>query len=108
VAAPAPATPRAGHSHPGTAQRIPASPCPAPSSSWPGSTPPRGRRHPAGEAAAYISEVEGFDRGHYAGPVGWMDAHGDGSGAIGLRSAHGDGDHASMYAGADIVTGSRA
>jgi isochorismate synthase EntC len=37
-----------------------------------------------------------------------MDAHGDGSGAIGLRSAHGDGDHASMYAGADIVTGSRA
>ena len=55
----------------------------------------------------YIGEVEGFDRGQYAGPVGWMDAHGDGSWAIGLRSAHVDGDHASIYAGAGVVAGSR-
>jgi menaquinone-specific isochorismate synthase len=62
---------------------------------------------PTNEAVAYIGEVEGFDRGQYAGPVGWMDARGDGSWAIGLRSAHVDGDHASMYAGVGVVAGSR-
>jgi menaquinone-specific isochorismate synthase len=62
---------------------------------------------PTDEAVAYIGEVEGFDRGRYAGPVGWMDARGDGSWAIGLRSADVDGDHASMYAGAGVVAGSR-
>jgi menaquinone-specific isochorismate synthase len=62
---------------------------------------------PTDAAVAYISEVEGFDRGRYAGPVGWMDARGDGSWAIGLRSADVDGDHASMYAGVGLVTGSR-
>ena len=62
---------------------------------------------PTDEAVAYIGEVEGFDRGRYAGPVGWMDAHGDGSWAIGLRSADVDGDHASIYAGAGVVAGSR-
>ena len=61
---------------------------------------------PTGEALAYIAAVEGFDRGRYAGPVGWMDARGDGSWAIGLRSAQVDGDHASMYAGAGVVAGS--
>ncbi|MGI8445626.1 MAG: isochorismate synthase [Streptosporangiaceae bacterium] len=62
---------------------------------------------PTDEAVAYIGEVEGFDRGRYAGPVGWMDALGDGSWGIGLRSAHVDGDHATMYAGVGIVAGSR-
>ena len=62
---------------------------------------------PTGEAVAYIGEVEGFDRGRYAGPVGWMDARGDGSWAIGLRSADVDGNRASIYAGAGIVAGSR-
>jgi menaquinone-specific isochorismate synthase len=62
---------------------------------------------PTGEAVAYIGEVEGFDRGRYAGPVGWMDARGDGSWAIGLRSAHVAGGHATMYAGVGIVAGSR-
>jgi menaquinone-specific isochorismate synthase len=62
---------------------------------------------PTDEAVAYIGKVEGFDRGRYAGPVGWMDARGDGSWAIGLRSAHVDGDHASMYAGVGVVAGSR-
>ena len=62
---------------------------------------------PTDEAVAYIGEVEGFDRGQYAGPVGWMDARGDGSWAIGLRSADVDGDHASVYAGAGVVAGSR-
>ena len=61
---------------------------------------------PTDEAVAYIGEAEGFDRGQYAGPVGWMDARGDGSWAIGLRSAHVAGDHATMYAGVGIVAGS--
>jgi len=62
---------------------------------------------PTDEAVAYIGEVEGFDRGRYAGPVGWMDARGDGSWAIGLRSADVDDDHASIYAGVGVVAGSR-
>jgi menaquinone-specific isochorismate synthase len=62
---------------------------------------------PTEAAVAYISEVEGFDRGRYAGPVGWMDARGDGSWAIGLRSADVNGARASMYAGVGLVTGSR-
>jgi menaquinone-specific isochorismate synthase len=62
---------------------------------------------PTDEAVAYIDKVEGFDRGRYTGPVGWMDADGDGSWAIGLRSAHVDGHHATMYAGVGVVAGSR-
>jgi menaquinone-specific isochorismate synthase len=62
---------------------------------------------PTDAAVAYIGEVEGFDRGRYAGPVGWMDARGDGSWAIGLRSADVDGERASMYAGVGLVAGSR-
>jgi menaquinone-specific isochorismate synthase len=62
---------------------------------------------PTDEAVAYIDAVEGFDRGRYAGPVGWMDAHGDGCWAIGLRSANVDGERASMYAGVGLVAGSR-
>jgi menaquinone-specific isochorismate synthase len=62
---------------------------------------------PTEAAVAYIGEVEGFDRGRYAGPVGWMDARGDGSWAIGLRSANVSGDRASLYAGVGIVAGSR-
>jgi menaquinone-specific isochorismate synthase len=62
---------------------------------------------PTDAAVAYIGEVEGFDRGRYAGPVGWMDARGDGSWAIGLRSAHVEDDHASMYAGVGVVAGSQ-
>ena len=61
---------------------------------------------PTDEAVAYIDAVEGFDRGRYAGPVGWMDAHGDGSWAIGLRSANVHGERASMYAGVGLVAGS--
>jgi menaquinone-specific isochorismate synthase len=62
---------------------------------------------PTDAAVAYIDQVEGFDRGRYAGPVGWMDAGGDGSWAIGLRSAEVDGDRAWLYAGVGLVAGSR-
>ncbi len=31
---------------------------------------------PTSDAVTLISEIEGMDRGRYAGPVGWMDADG--------------------------------
>jgi menaquinone-specific isochorismate synthase len=49
---------------------------------------------------------EGFDRGRYAGPVGWLDSGGDGEWVLGLRSATVEGDRACLYAGAGIVAGS--
>ena len=45
---------------------------------------------PAGRARAHRT-LEGFDRGRYAGPVGWVDARGDGEWAIALRGAELDG-----------------
>ena len=39
---------------------------------------------------AVIAELEGMDRGRYAGPVGWMDARGDGEWGIALRCARVD------------------
>jgi menaquinone-specific isochorismate synthase len=62
---------------------------------------------PTDDAVAYIRQVEGYDRGHYAGPVGWVDARGDGSWAIGLRSADMSGDRAMLYVGVGVVAGSR-
>ncbi|MHB1534092.1 MAG: isochorismate synthase [Acidimicrobiales bacterium] len=61
---------------------------------------------PTGAALAYLGEVEGFDRGRYAGPVGWVDARGDGAFAVGIRSADVDGPRARMYAGGGIVADS--
>ncbi|MDF1477964.1 isochorismate synthase [Leifsonia sp. H3M29-4] len=62
---------------------------------------------PTDAATALIRELEPFDRGRYAGPVGWVDAAGDGEWAIALRCAQVTEDgtvHA--YAGAGIVAGS--
>ncbi|MCU1546511.1 MAG: Isochorismate synthase [Homoserinimonas sp.] len=42
---------------------------------------------PTVDALAVIEELEPFDRGRYAGPVGWVGADGDGEWAIALRSA---------------------
>ncbi len=61
---------------------------------------------PSIRARERIVELEGFDRGGYAGPVGWVDARGDGDWAIALRCALLDGDRATLYAGAGIVVGS--
>ena len=44
---------------------------------------------PTTVATDLIAEIEGMDRGRYAGPVGWMDAAGDGEWGIALRSAAG-------------------
>ena len=61
---------------------------------------------PRDAALDVIDELEPFDRGSYAGPVGWMDATGDGEWAIALRCAELRGDRATLYAGAGIVAGS--
>ena len=58
---------------------------------------------PADEARAIIRETEAFDRGWYAGPVGWFDAEGDGTFAVGIRSAVAAGGEATLFAGNGIV-----
>ena len=63
---------------------------------------------PGPAALAAIAELESFDRGLYAGPVGWMDSRGDGDWAVALRSATLDGTRARLVAGAGIVAGSEA
>jgi menaquinone-specific isochorismate synthase len=62
---------------------------------------------PTDKALALIRELEPFDRGRYAGPVGWVGADGDGEWAIALRSAQVDEDGTiSAFAGAGIVADS--
>jgi salicylate biosynthesis isochorismate synthase/menaquinone-specific isochorismate synthase len=61
---------------------------------------------PRERAAAAISELEGMDRGWYAGPIGWMDATEDGEFCVGLRSALLRDRDAHLYAGVGIVAGS--
>lgn len=61
---------------------------------------------PTDAAIRYAAEVEGFDRGRYAGPVGWMDSRGDGAFALGIRCAEVSGARARIYAGNGVVSGS--
>jgi len=61
---------------------------------------------PTPTALRYLVEVEGFERGRYAGPVGWVDARGDGAWAVGIRCAEVDGAHARIFAGNGVVAGS--
>ena len=64
---------------------------------------------PRDAALALIEQLEPFDRGRYAGPVGWIGATGDGEWAIGLRSAQIEApDRVRAYAGAGIVAESVA
>lgn len=61
---------------------------------------------PRDRALAAIAELEGMDRGWYAGPVGWMDAAEDGEVCVGLRSALLRDRFAHLYAGGGIVAAS--
>lgn len=61
---------------------------------------------PREEALELIRKLEGLDRGRYAGPVGWIDARGDGEFGIGLRCAEVSGSRARLFAGAGLVEGS--
>jgi menaquinone-specific isochorismate synthase len=61
---------------------------------------------PLDTALAALQDLETFDRGRYAGPVGWVDAGGDGEWAVALRCAELEGPTARLVAGAGIVAGS--
>ena len=64
---------------------------------------------PTERAFTIIRELEGMDRGRYAGPVGWMDGRGDGEFGIALRCAQIDPDDAHrlrLFAGCGLVAGS--
>jgi menaquinone-specific isochorismate synthase len=57
-------------------------------------------------AVPMIAALEGMDRGRYTGPVGWVDAGGDGELGIALRCAQLDGPVARLFAGCGIVADS--
>ncbi|MHB8377002.1 MAG: isochorismate synthase [Dehalococcoidia bacterium] len=61
---------------------------------------------PRAEALTLLQQWESFDRGWYAGPVGWIDARGDGEFAVAIRSALIHGREARLFAGCGIVAGS--
>ena len=62
---------------------------------------------PTPSALELISATEPFDRGRYAGPVGWMDASGDGEWSVALRCAQWSKEGTlTAYAGAGIVADS--
>ncbi|GIX22572.1 MAG: isochorismate synthase DhbC [Gammaproteobacteria bacterium] len=61
---------------------------------------------PRAAARALIGELEGMDRGLFAGLVGWCDASGDGQWAVTIRCARAEGRRLQLYAGAGVVAGS--
>jgi menaquinone-specific isochorismate synthase len=61
---------------------------------------------PWGAADPLVRRLEQLDRGWYAGPVGWMDADGDGEWALALRSAEVHGETVRLFAGCGIVADS--
>jgi menaquinone-specific isochorismate synthase len=61
---------------------------------------------PLTPALGYIAANEGIDRDRYAGPVGWVDAKGNGTWAVGIRSAIVQGTEAKLFAGVGVVSDS--
>ena len=63
---------------------------------------------PTETASAVINELEEMNRGRYAGPVGWIDARGDGEIGIALRTGELSDDQKTMriFSGCGIVAGS--
>lgn len=60
---------------------------------------------PLPSALSAIAHHEPFDRGLYAGPIGWI-GRDDAEFAVGIRSGLVEGDHLHLYSGAGIVEGS--
>jgi menaquinone-specific isochorismate synthase len=61
---------------------------------------------PPGVALELIRDLEHMDRERYAGPVGWVDADGNGEWGIALRCGQLSGRTARLFAGCGIVAGS--
>jgi menaquinone-specific isochorismate synthase len=61
---------------------------------------------PTQAALELIRELEQMDRERYAGPVGWVDADGNGEWGIAIRSAQLSGNTARLFAGCGIVAAS--
>ena len=61
---------------------------------------------PSDAAGRLISELEGIERGWYAGAVGWMDGRGDGELAVAIRCGLLYEDGARLYAGNGMMPGS--
>lgn len=62
--------------------------------------------HPNEEALRLIRSAEDFDRGWYSGPVGWLNARGEGEFAVALRACTLTGQRIRLFAGNGIVAGS--
>ncbi len=62
--------------------------------------------HPKAEALALMAELETVPRDLYAGPVGWVDATGNGAFAVGIRSVQLTGRTARLFAGVGVVSDS--
>ncbi|HWM01212.1 MAG TPA: isochorismate synthase [Actinophytocola sp.] len=67
---------------------------------------------PVDRARATIAELEPFDRGFYAGAIGWCDAEGDGEWVVGIRCAElsdapGRPPTMTLYSGAGIMPASQ-
>jgi Isochorismate synthase len=58
------------------------------------------------QAQNLITKLEPFDRGVYAGPVGWVGSNGSGELAIALRGGRIEKDQIRAFAGCGIVSGS--
>lgn len=61
---------------------------------------------PCNSALEFLRAHEGFDRGWYAGPVGWLDALGNGEFMVSLRSGVINGRNSALFAGCGLVAGS--
>ncbi len=58
---------------------------------------------PTDSARRLVTELERFDRGYYAGAVGWTNADGDGEWAVSIRCAEVAEHSLRLYAGGGIV-----
>ena len=61
---------------------------------------------PTADARPAIAALEPFERGYFAGAVGWCNAAGDGAWAVAIRCAHARERRLTLSAGAGIVPGS--
>ena len=61
---------------------------------------------PRAEALAVQAQLEQADRGRYAGPVGWVDAAGNGAWGVGIRGVQLEGTGARLFSGVGVVADS--